>query len=157
VPTRWLDEDQQRTWRAFIQASRLLMDQLDRELQGDAGIPHAYYEILVRLSEAPDRAVRMADLADLTYSSRSRLSHAVAKLEQLGYVERTECPTDGRGTLAVLTDKGFASLKAAAPGHVTGVRTHLFDQLSDSQVRQLRRISESVVDHLREPSVPGRG
>jgi DNA-binding MarR family transcriptional regulator len=154
VPTRWLDEDEQHAWRAFLQASRLLMDRLDRELQGDAGLPHAYYEILVCLSEAPQRSLRMTDLADMTYSSRSRLSHAVAKLEQLGYVERAECPTDGRGTLAHLTDGGFAALKAAAPGHVTGVRTHLFDQLSESQVRQLRRISESVLDHLNE--VDGR-
>ncbi len=150
MPTRWLDDDEQKAWRAFLQASRLLMDRLDRELQIESGLPHAYYEILVRLSDAPDRAMRMADLADVTYSSRSRLSHAVAKLEQLGYVERVECPTDGRGTLAHLTDEGFAALKEAAPGHVTGVRTHLFDQLTESEVRQLRRISDSIVDRLHE-------
>jgi DNA-binding MarR family transcriptional regulator len=150
MATRWLDEEEQRAWRAFLQASRVLMDRLDRELQTEAGMPHAYYEILVALSEAPHRTMRMTELADRLYSSRSRLSHAVARLEALGHVERLECPTDGRGTLAHLTDDGFAVLREAAPGHVEGVRTHLFDQLSDAQVAQLRRISEAVLDHLHD-------
>lgn len=148
VMTRWLDPDEQRTWRAFLTASRALMETLDRELQHDAGMPHAYYEILVRLSEAPERRLRMSDLADASGSSRSRLSHAVARLEAAGWVRREECPTDRRGQIAVLTDEGFATLAAAAPGHVEGVRRHLFDALSPAQVDQLRRISETLVDHL---------
>ncbi|MER7893458.1 MarR family transcriptional regulator [Micromonospora sp. NPDC094482] len=148
VMTRWLDQDEQRTWRAFLAASRGLMDALDRELQRDAGMPHAYYEILVRLSEAPERALRMSELADATGSSRSRLSHAVARLESAGWVRREECPTDRRGQVAHLTDAGFATLAAAAPGHVEGVRRHLFDALTPAQVDQLRLISESLVEHL---------
>ncbi|MFE9690714.1 MarR family winged helix-turn-helix transcriptional regulator [Micromonospora sp. NPDC005806] len=148
VMTRWLDPDEQRTWRAFLTASRALMDSLDRELQRDAGMPHAYYEILVRLSEAPDRRLRMSELADATGSSRSRLSHAVSRLEAAGWIRREECPTDRRGQIAVLTDTGFATLAAAAPGHVEGVRRHLFDALSPAQVDQLRRISETLADHL---------
>ncbi|TCB92116.1 MarR family transcriptional regulator [Micromonospora zingiberis] len=148
VMTRWLDPDEQRTWRAFLAASRALMDTLDRELQRDAGMPHAYYEILVRLSEAPERRLRMSELADATGSSRSRLSHAVARLEAAGWVRREDCPTDRRGQLARLTDDGFATLAAAAPGHVEGVRRHLFDALSPAQVDQLRRISEALTDHL---------
>ncbi|SCG71900.1 MarR family winged helix-turn-helix transcriptional regulator [Micromonospora humi] len=148
VMTRWLDPDEQRTWRAFLTASRALMDTLDRELQRDAGMPHAYYEILVRLSEAPGRRLRMSDLADATGSSRSRLSHAAARLEAAGWIRREDCPTDRRGQLAVLTDEGFATLAAAAPGHVEGVRRHLFDALSPAQVDQLRRISETLADHL---------
>ncbi|MGV9804552.1 MarR family winged helix-turn-helix transcriptional regulator [Micromonospora chersina] len=148
VMTRWLDPDEQRTWRAFLTASRALMDTLDRELQRDAGMPHAYYEILVRLSEAPDRRLRMSELADATGSSRSRLSHAAARLEAAGWIGREDCPTDRRGQLAVLTDAGFATLAAAAPGHVDGVRRHLFDALSPAQVDQLRRISETLADHL---------
>ncbi|MFI6264069.1 MarR family winged helix-turn-helix transcriptional regulator [Micromonospora sp. NPDC051006] len=148
VMTRWLDQDEQRTWRAFLAASRGLMDALDRELQRDAGMPHAYYEILARLSEAPERALRMSELADATGSSRSRLSHAVARLESAGWVRREECPTDRRGQVARLTDAGFATLAAAAPGHVEGVRRHLFDALTPAQVDQLRRISESLVEHL---------
>ncbi|MFC8615963.1 MarR family winged helix-turn-helix transcriptional regulator [Micromonospora purpureochromogenes] len=146
--TRWLDPDEQRTWRSFLTASRALMDTLDRELQRDAGMPHAYYEILVRLSEAPGRQLRMSELADLTGSSRSRLSHAAARLEAAGWLRREDCPTDRRGQVAVLTDDGFAVLAAAAPGHVEGVRRHLFDALSPAQVDQLRRISETLVAHL---------
>ncbi|KOX10457.1 MarR family winged helix-turn-helix transcriptional regulator [Micromonospora profundi] len=148
VMTRWLDPDEQRTWRAFLTASRALMDTLDRELQHDAGMPHAYYEILVRLSEASGHQLRMSELAELTGSSRSRLSHAVARLEAAGWVRREECPTDRRGQIALLTDAGFATLSAAAPGHVEGVRRHLFDALSPAQVDQLRRISETLAEHL---------
>ncbi|MFD6756455.1 MULTISPECIES: MarR family winged helix-turn-helix transcriptional regulator [Micromonospora] len=151
VMTRWLDPDEQRTWRAFLAASRALMDTLDRELQRDAGMPHAYYEILVRLSEAPERRLRMSELADVTGSSRSRLSHAVTRLEAAGWVRREDCPTDRRGQIAWLTDDGFATLAAAAPGHVEGVRRHLFDALSPAQVDQLRRISEALTDHLNQP------
>lgn len=146
--TRWLDEQEQQTWRAFLSVTQLLSDQLDRELQRDAKIPHAYYEILVRLSEAPDRTLRMSQLADSTLSSRSRLSHAVARLEEAGWVERRSCPTDRRGQLATLTDVGFAALEAAAPGHVEGVRTHLFDPLSPEQVAALRDISETLLRPL---------
>ncbi|MFI6272421.1 MarR family winged helix-turn-helix transcriptional regulator [Micromonospora zamorensis] len=148
VMTRWLDPDEQRTWRAYLTASRVLMDTLDRELQRDAGMPHAYYEILVQLSEAPGRQLRMSELAQAAGSSRSRLSHAVARLEAAGWVRREECPTDRRGQIAVLTDDGFATLAAAAPGHVEGVRRHLFDALSPAQVDQLRRISETLAEHL---------
>ncbi|MEU4400028.1 MarR family winged helix-turn-helix transcriptional regulator [Micromonospora orduensis] len=148
VMTRWLNPDEQRTWRAYLTASRALMDTLDRELQRDAGMPHAYYEILVRLSEAPGRQLRMSDLAEAANSSRSRLSHAVARLEAAGWVRREDCPTDRRGQIAVLTDDGFATLAAAAPGHVEGVRRHLFDALSPAQIDQLRRISETLAEHL---------
>ncbi len=148
MATRWLDQREQQTWRAFLAASRLLFDQLDRELQRDADMPHAYYEILVRLSEAPDRTLRMSDLADLTGSSRSRLSHAVTRLEERGWVRRVGCPTDRRGTFAELTEAGFDALDSAAPGHVAGVRKHLFDQLSHEQVDQLRQIAEAVTGHL---------
>jgi DNA-binding MarR family transcriptional regulator len=146
--TRWLDDDEQRTWRAFLAAIRLLTNQLDRELQRDADIPHTYYEILVALSEAPGRTLRMSQLADLSLSSRSRLSHAVSRLEEAGWVRREPCPTDKRGSLAVLTDKGFGVLEAAAPGHVEGVRRHLFDVLTPAQVAELGEISAAIRDGL---------
>jgi DNA-binding MarR family transcriptional regulator len=150
TPTRWLDAEEQQAWRAFIEAARLLLDQLDRELQRDAGMPHAYYEILVRLSEQPDRSLRMSELADRSQSSRSRVSHAVARLEERGWVRREGLVDDKRGARAVLTDEGFAALAAAAPGHVEGVRTHLLDRLSSDQVDQLRCISEAVRGPLQE-------
>ena len=145
--TRWLTADEQVTWRTFLTASRHLFDALDRELQRDSGIPHTYYEILVRLSEAPDRTLRMSELADRSGASRSRLSHAVARLEAKGWVERRECATDRRGFLAVLTDDGFAALAAAAPGHVEAVRSVIFDALTAQQVVQMRTISDAVLRH----------
>jgi DNA-binding MarR family transcriptional regulator len=144
--SRWLSADEQRTWRAFLGATQLLFDRLDRDLQRDAGMPHAYYEILVILSEAPDRTLRMSELADRTRSSRSRLSHAVSRLEERGWVRREDCPTDRRGSFAILTDEGFGVLAAAAPGHVDTVRRALFDRLSPEQVAQLDRISRAVLD-----------
>ena len=143
-----MSAEEQETWRAFLAAVRLLTAELDRELQRDAGMPHTYYEILVALSEAPDRTLRMSELAELCQSSRSRLSHAVSRLEEDGLVERRACPTDRRGALAVLTDKGFGALEAAAPGHVDAVRRHLFDQLTPEQIQQLGRISAAVRDAL---------
>ena len=148
--TRWLDDREQRTWRSFLHATHLLFDQLDRELQAEAGMPHTYYEILVALSESPERSMRMSTLAELTRSSRSRLSHAVARLEEAGWVVREVCPTDKRGQVARLTDEGFRILEAAAPGHVEGVRTHLFDVLTPAQVDQLATISAAVLEGLAE-------
>ncbi|GIF50574.1 MarR family transcriptional regulator [Asanoa ferruginea] len=148
--TRWLDDEEQATWRAFLGATRALMDTLDRELQHEAGMPHAYYEILVRLSEAPEHQMRMSELADACGSSRSRLSHAVARLEESGWVRRQDCPTDRRGQVAVLTDEGYRRLEEAAPGHVEGVRRHLFDALSPAQVGELRRISDAILREIKE-------
>ena len=146
--TRWLSDDEQQAWRSFLVATNLLYVQLDRELQRDAGFLLGYYEILVRLSEAPGRRLRMSQLAERSQSSRSRISHAVARLEEAGWVRRESCPTDRRGSFAVMTDEGFAALEAAAPGHVEGVRRHVFDTLTDEQVVQLRTISEALVSHL---------
>ena len=146
--TRWLSEDEQGVWRSFLGAMRLLTDQLDRELQRDADMPHTYYEILVALSETPERTMRMNQLATLCQSSRSRLSHAVSRLEEAGWVRREACPTDKRGALAVMTDKGFTAIEAAAPGHVAGVRRHVFDVLTPAQVEQLDEISTAIRNGL---------
>jgi DNA-binding MarR family transcriptional regulator len=146
--TRWLDAEEQKAWRAWLYSSMLLQDRLDRELTHETGISHAYYEILVQLSEAPGRMLRMSQLAERSLSSRSRLSHAVARLEERGWVRRQVCEEDGRGALAVLTDDGFAALESAARVHVEGVRTHLFDQLTPAQVASMREIGETLIAHL---------
>ena len=99
-------------------AIRLLQEQLDGELDQGTDVPSPYYEVLVRLSEAPDRRLRLSDLADRSESSRSRLSHSLARLEALGSIRRQACQSDRRGAFAVLTDHGFAALEAAAPVHV---------------------------------------
>lgn len=145
---RWLDAEQQATWRAYLRATSLLSEAIAAQLHEDSGLPHAYYEILVQLSEAPNRALRMSELANRSLSSRSRLSHAVARLTERGWVERIDCPTDRRGQIAHLTDTGFAALQAAAPGHVERVRSALFDPLTTEQVHQLRHIVETVANTI---------
>jgi len=116
--TRWLTPAEQRTWRAYLRATQHLQARLDLELERDAGMPFAYFQILVILSEVPDRRLRMSDLAERTWSSRSRLSHAVDRLEDRGWVERASSPSDGRGAFARLTDAGFEILTVAAAKHV---------------------------------------
>ncbi|MFI6505100.1 MarR family winged helix-turn-helix transcriptional regulator [Nonomuraea typhae] len=142
--TRWLDDDEQRIWRNFLAMTQLVNERLDRQLQRDAGMPHTYYMILVALSEADGRAMRMTDLARRAQSSQSRLSHAVARLEERGWVRRTRCADDRRGNTAVLTDDGFAALAAAAHGHVEEVRQVLFDALTPEQLKALDDISTAV-------------
>jgi DNA-binding MarR family transcriptional regulator len=145
---RWLDAEEQKAWRAWLYSTQLLTERLNAELQHDTGIPHAYYEILVQLSETPERRLRMSELADRCLSSRSRLSHAVSRLEERGWIRRQACEDDARGQLAVLTDEGFAALAAAAPVHVESVRRNLFDQLSQEQVAAMRDIGETLLEHL---------
>jgi DNA-binding MarR family transcriptional regulator len=154
--TRWLTSDEQRAWRAYLEATNLLFDALERQLQRDSGIPHAYYEILVRLSEETDRAMRMSELAERTRSSRSRLSHAVARLEERGWIERRDCDTDRRGQVAVLTDAGFAALAEAAPGHVRAVRANMIDRLGPEQLAALTDIGQAIIDGLEPPPDRGR-
>jgi DNA-binding MarR family transcriptional regulator len=146
--TRWLDADEQRTWRAFVEASQLLFERLDRQLQRDSGLSHSDYEILVRLSESEDGRLRMSELAEHTLFSRSRLSHAVARLERDGMVRRQRCPSDGRGTFAALTPKGRSALADATPGHVEEVRRRVFDRLTPDQAGELREISDAIGDRL---------
>lgn len=159
--TRWLDAEEQRTWRAFLAATRAVFDELDRQLQRDSGMPLAYYEILVRLSEVPDRSLRMSELADRVDASPSRLSHAVGRLERYGWARRTECPTDRRGQFAVLTEEGLAALEAAAPGHVEAVRSLVFDPLTPDQVHELRGICDAILARASPDAVthgpPGMG
>lgn len=152
--TRWLSSCEQEVWRRFITAIDGFTDHLARQLQRDSGMPYTYYEILVALSEAPNRTLRMSDLAGARGSSRSRLSHAVARLEEVGWVRRRSCPTDRRGSFAELTGEGLAALEAAAPGHVTAVREKLFDVLTPDQVRQLGEISKAIADGLCESEPP---
>ena len=144
MTTRWLTRHEQRAWRAFLEAATGLFDDLDRQLQRDAGLSHGDYEILVRLSEADGQQVRMSDLATQTYFSRSRLSHAVGRLEATGLVARVACETDRRGTFAVLTPEGGRRLDGVAPGHVAAVRRLLFDNLTADQVAQLHAIASAV-------------
>ncbi|MET8676989.1 MarR family transcriptional regulator [Streptomyces sp. NPDC004647] len=150
---RWLTDDEQRTWQAYLQATALLEDHLDRQLQRDAGMPHIYYGLLVVLARAPRRRMRMTELAQNAKITRSRLSHAVARLEKNGWVRREDCPSDKRGQLTVLTDEGRAVLEKSAPGHVAAVRGAIFDRLTPEQVEELGRICRIMAEGLQ----PERG
>ncbi|MDV6013336.1 MarR family transcriptional regulator [Haloechinothrix sp. LS1_15] len=145
---RWLSQDEQRVWRRLLDAISMLTEHIERRTQQDAGMPASYYEVLVVLSEAPDHTLRMSELASRSRFSRSRLSHAVTKLEAKGWVLRTSCPTDKRGALATLSDEGMTVLRAAAPHHVEAVREAVFDALSEEQVRKLGEIAGTIADGL---------
>ena len=152
---RWLNTDEQHSWRESIQAWQWLLAAVDVQLQRDSGMPLAYYEILVRLSEAPGRALRMSQLAEAASASKSRASHAVARLEERGWVRRVDCPTDRRGQVAELTDEGYAVLVATAPGHVVQVRESLFDGLTPEQVAQLKAIGDTMAAACGGRPIPG--
>ena len=146
--TRWLDESQQRSWRAWILGNTLLMGRLDDDLRRTFNISLVEYEILVRLSERPGRRMRMAQLADALAHSRSRVTHTIDRMEKSGYVTRGPSPDDGRGIVATMTDSGYALLEEAAHVHVTGVREHLVDLASPEDLEAIGRVLNSVADHL---------
>ena len=144
---RWLDEKEQRAWRAFIAAQRVVNSRIEQQMQRDAGIPHTYYEILVRLADSQNGRLRMSELAVATLGSRSRLSHAVSRLEQCGWVRREGIETDRRGQVAIITEQGRQKLTDTAPGHVETVRQAVFDALSPEQIAQLHDICGTLVRH----------
>ncbi|MFL6173308.1 MAG: MarR family winged helix-turn-helix transcriptional regulator [Marmoricola sp.] len=146
--TRWLDADQQASWRAFIVGSTLLMDTLDRELRQEHDISLAEYEILVRLSESPDRTLRMAKIAESMRHSRSRVTHTVSRMEKDDLIRRTAATDDKRGVDAVMTEKGWRVLQAAAHTHVSGVRAHFVDLADSSDFAALGRVMNAVSDQL---------
>jgi DNA-binding MarR family transcriptional regulator len=141
---RWLNEDELETWFALVSVLTRLPAALDRQLQRDAGISHFEYQVLAVLSETPERTMRMSRLALIADGSLSRLSQVVTRLEKRGWVSRAPDPTDGRYTLATLTDAGWEKLVAAAPGHVEEVRRLVFDPMTKAQRRQLRDIGRRI-------------
>lgn len=148
----WLTSPQLAAWVDLARMMELLPGALDRQLREEAGIPHVYYQMLAMLSEAPGRAMRMTDLARLSATTTSRLSHAVASLEQRGWVTRRPCAFDKRGQICELTEEGLAAVVAAAPGHAAEVRRLVFDRLSDDDVAHLRVITDKIMPGLTCPS-----
>lgn len=146
--TRWLTHDEQVHWRSWLTAITLVPDQLGRELQSRFGITLADYDILVRLSESPDRCLRMSDLARKTLVSRSRLTHQIDRMERAGLVTRRVCDEDARGLLAVMTDAGWDLLRTAAPEHVESVRRLLLDVLTPEEFAALGHASAKLVEAL---------
>ena len=146
---RWLDAEEWRAWRNYISGQALLSGRLSRDLSEQHGLALPDYEILVRLSEQPDHRMRMSVLADEVVASKSRLSHQVTRLEQVGMVRREVCTSDGRGVFAVLTDHGFDVLQRAAPDHLESVRAHFVDLLDDDERRVVGNVFERLVGKLR--------
>jgi DNA-binding MarR family transcriptional regulator len=155
--TRWLTDDEQETWRSYVWSTHLLYEALERQLQAVSGMPHAYYIILAMLSEAPNRTRTMTDLANITRFSPSRLSHAMSRMEEKGWVRRHKQPMDRRTTMAELTAEGFTALREAAPGHVEEVRRRMFDPLSPEQVGQFHEILTAILKtfDVTAPTRPG--
>lgn len=149
-PTRWLSAEEQNTWRAYLDATRLLLQALDRQLTRDAGISFTDFELLVVLSEAPQRQLRMRELADAVTTTRSGVTRAISRLVDTGWVRRVECEDDKRGTLAELTDAGAEKLASASPGHVAEVRRNMFDLLSPRDVGILGHDFSEMRTHLLE-------
>nr|WP_221383295.1 MarR family transcriptional regulator [Actinoplanes polyasparticus] len=143
---RWLTDEQQQTWRRFIEVLIRVPAALEAQLQRDAGLTHMGYIVLVSLSEQPDRRLAMSKLAKAVSASLSRLSHVIARLEGQGWVRRERDPQDGRVQIAVLTEDGFTKIKESAPGHVEAVQQLVFDRLSPAQVRQLNKLAETLLD-----------
>lgn len=146
VETRWLDDDEMAAWLPLVRLVQELPQAIDRRLREEAGITHTYYAMLANLSAAPDRMLTMGELARLTATSPSRLTHAVAVLEQRGWVTKAHCPSDRRSQFAVLTDEGQALLDRIAPGHLAQVRALVFDRLTRAQVRSLAEVATALVD-----------
>jgi DNA-binding MarR family transcriptional regulator len=147
---RWLDETEQSAWRAWVAVMRLLPDRLAVRLQQRHKLTLTDYQILVALSESAGRRMRMTELAEHTLLSKSRLSHQINRMEQSGLVERQGCPTDRRGSFAVLTEHGFAVLREAAVTHVEDVRAHFVDLVTPEQLAALGASLWTIADHLQE-------
>src|ERR1700754_1782935 len=146
--TRWLDDEEQLTWRQLSTMILRLQPVLSAQLQREFGISHFEYLIMACLSETPGSMLRMSVLAAMTGSSLSRLSQAVGRLEKRGWTSRQPDEEDSRFTLAVLTSAGLRQLQEAAPSHVAAVREFVFDRLAAAQTRQLGTISKLILDGL---------
>ncbi len=147
---QWLTSDEQAIWRLYLEVSQRLWARLSRELGEETDVSLAEYDVLVKLSEAPDHSLRMSELAARTTQSRSRLTHTVSRLEREGHVVRNPTSQDRRGVVCTLTDEGLDLLRSAAPSHVNSVRTHFIDQLDGANYEMLHRILVRMAHHLRE-------
>lgn len=145
---RWLSEQEQRAWRTHLEVARRLFHELERDLQ-PFGLTNNDYEILVNLSEAPERRMRMSDLARATLQSKSRLSHQITRMESAGYVRRENCESDRRGLYTVLTEQGWQTMRSVAPSHVASVRRHFIDRLTPEALAAYQAAIEPVAEHLR--------
>jgi DNA-binding MarR family transcriptional regulator len=146
--TRWLDDGEQRAWRAYVRMQGQLAARLNRQLQADSGLSLADYDVLVLLTDVPEGCVRPFEMQRRLQWEQSRLSHHLTRMQRRGLIERRECDEDGRGALIVLTEAGRKAIEAAAPGHVDAVRSLFFDGLTRDQVEMLEKLATQVLARL---------
>jgi DNA-binding MarR family transcriptional regulator len=146
--TEWLNPQEQRAWRTFIQVQSKLRHRVGRQTHRDTGLSEADYEVLVNLSEAPDGRLRAFELGRATEWEKSRLSHHVTRMAERGLVARESCPTDTRGAVLAITPAGRSAIESAAPQHVEHVRRWFIDALSPAQLDALADICETVLARL---------
>jgi DNA-binding MarR family transcriptional regulator len=147
--TRWLDATEMAAWRAFVSTTHLLERRIEEQLKSAAGLTHPQYEVLVWLAEAPGRQMRMSELARVVVASKSALTYQITQLEKAGLVQRTSCPSDERGVLAVITEAGLECLRRVAPGHVDVVRAYLIDQLTREELESMTTAMRKTEQALR--------
>lgn len=144
VPARGLA-----AWRAFLEAHARVGEVLTRELKDTEGLPLAWYDVMVQLSEAPGHRLRMQELADAVLLSKSGLTRLVDRMEEAGLVHRAKCPDDRRGTLAELTEHGYTRLRETAPTHLKGVKHHFVDELTDEEAEVLEAALGRIAERAR--------
>ncbi|MFZ0180143.1 MAG: MarR family transcriptional regulator [Candidatus Dormiibacterota bacterium] len=153
-PVKWLTASELESWLSVVRLLTWLPWSIDQQLRRDSKLGMVEYQVLAMLSDSPDRTMRMSALAEVTNASLSRLSHVVERLERRGFVRREPDRTDGRFTKAILTDEGFATLAAAAPGHVRHLRSLVIDVLSPEQLRRMGRDAARIMARI---DTPGAG
>jgi DNA-binding MarR family transcriptional regulator len=150
---KWLTAEELDSWLSVVRLMIWLPWSIDQQLQCDSNLAMVEYQVLAMLSESPERTMRMSSLAEVTNASLSRLSRVVTRLEARGLVRREPDPTNGRFTNAILTDDGFQTLAAAAPGHVAHVRSLVIDVLSPEQLRRLGRDAQRIMSRIHTPAI----
>lgn len=150
----WLNQEQQDVWLNIWSMRVWLPARMDAQLKADSGLSNFDYFALAQISMAPDRRLRMSELAELSDMTLSHLSRVVTRLEKSGWVRRVPDPTDGRATVAVLTEEGWNKVVQAAPGHVDQVRRLIFDNLTDEELRVLGTAMEKIIAALDPPRMP---
>jgi DNA-binding MarR family transcriptional regulator len=150
VADPWLTPDEQRAWRAYLQVGTMLAARLNRQLQADCGLSLPEYEVLVRLTEAPDGKLRQFQLGLALDWEQSRLSHLLTRMSRRGFVVRQDCVADRRGAEVVLTAAGRAAIESAAPGHVAAVRRLVFDRMDSEQAAAFGQAFEAILAGLED-------
>src|ERR1700678_542597 len=151
-PVRWLTDAELASWLSVVRLISWLPWSIDQQLRRDSSLRMVEYQVMARLSQSPERTLRMSALADLANASLSRLSHLVKRLESRGYVRREADPSDGRFTNAILLPDGLAKLESAAPSHVASVRQLGIGNLSPERLRRLGQDADRIVGRIDSPA-----